>query len=226
MRPAFRFAGVTLGLLAIDTLLLGNAQSASQPTKKDTVKSADSPLPPGAVKRFGATPFLHEGIVKSVAFSPDGKLMASGGVEKYVRFWDVASGKELFRLPIPNDIRISNLTFSPDGKTFAASGTLGGVGNAPVVALWDLAKKKVIWQFESDVKNVSEFGAMIIAFSADGRTLAGGNAKGTVLLWETATLKLRHEFQGDQGAVFSLAFQLMGNFWLVAAKRKSFSGTF
>src|SRR5207245_2353919 len=53
------------------------------------------PLPLGAVARIGATRFRHSEGITALAFSPDGKVLASGGTDHTVRFWEGATGKEL-----------------------------------------------------------------------------------------------------------------------------------
>src|SRR5260370_4597725 len=55
------------------------------------------PLPAGALARLGTIRFLHAGVVRSVAFSPDQKTLASAGDDKMIRLGDVATGKELPR---------------------------------------------------------------------------------------------------------------------------------
>jgi WD40 repeat protein len=72
-----------------------------------------------------------------LAVSPDGKIAATGGDEKSIKLWDIATGKELKSLPNQKG-RIQALAFTPDGKTLASSAC--DVGKEGEVRLWDMAK--------------------------------------------------------------------------------------
>ena len=87
----------------------------------------------------------HKGLVRSVSFSPDSKLLASSSNDHTVRLWDLTSGKEIHSITNPYE-EYSAVVFSPDGKMLAIVGRLG-ITFVRVEA-W-AARKNVIVQYHS-----------------------------------------------------------------------------
>jgi hypothetical protein len=93
------------------------------------------PLPPGALVRLGTVRLRHPGGALAVAFAPDGKTLASGGLDGTVRLWDAATGQEIRRFRGHQDI-VSAVAFSPDGRKLA-SGSWDGTGLVWGLTAWD-----------------------------------------------------------------------------------------
>jgi RNA polymerase sigma factor (sigma-70 family) len=113
-------------------------------------------------------------LVRSVAFSPDGKILASAG--RVVQFWDMATRRERSTL----DTWADRLVFAPNGKTLATVHLLPRY--AGEVKLWDVASGKQLATLEH------QNGPARIAFAPDGKTLATA-AYIDVKLWDVATAK-------------------------------------
>jgi hypothetical protein len=142
----------------------------------------------------------HTDAVESVAFSPDGTTLASGGDDNSVRLWDVASHRQVGS-PLIDDSGFSSVAFSPDGKTLAS----GSGDNS--VRLWDVASHRQVGSPLTGHTN----GVESVAFSPDGKTLASGSDDKSVRLWDVASHRQAGPpLTGHTDLVRSVAFSLDG----------------
>jgi WD40 repeat protein len=188
----------------------GTAAGASTPARKPvrTDRYGD-PLPAGALARLGTVRLRHAAPVLALAFSPDGKRLASGSRDQTVRVWDVATGREL-RRPARDLGEVTGVAFTADGKT-VISGSMHPKGG---LRAWDLHNGK-------EVRSFGPFPEVnCLALSADGKVLAAANRAGKTGLWDVASGKLlRHFSEPDSDEVLALAFSPDGKTLATGTRR-------
>jgi RNA polymerase sigma factor (sigma-70 family) len=180
---------------------LAAAKASEPPPSKEQPRTDlhGDPLPPGAIARIGTVRFRDGEAIFALAYSPDGKVLASatGSGEGVIRLWDAATGKERLLLQ-PHTYHIYSLAFSPDGKMLACIGATKGSPHAPV-QIWDVTTGKLLQSFRPLL-------GWTVAFSPDGRRLAAGGADNMVHLWDIASGKEALRFKGHEGMIWSFAF--------------------
>lgn len=143
----------------------------------------------------------HTDPVYTVAFSADGKRIATGSFDKSVKLWDATTGKELrtFAGKAGHQSLVTAVAFSPDGSGLASAGTDN------FVKVWDVPTGKP--QLETDLTA----GGTKVAVSPDGKLYAVGAADGSVKVFTAADNKLSQTLSpGATGAVIGLGFNQAG----------------
>lgn len=190
---AFGLAGL-VGLGAVGGLTFGIVSWLHRPGLAVTSTPAPTPTPvPGTVY---VTYKGHTGPVYTLAWTPRGNHIASGGGDKGVRIWNPT-------LPAGNDLQVflrhsgsvNSIDWSPDGKRIASG------GSDTEVLVWDASTGNNSIAYKRHTNNVRT-----IAWSPDGRFIASGGDDNTVQVWDAATAALVYKFTGHTGMIWSLAW--------------------
>lgn len=162
-------------------------------------------LPEAALGKVHAVVQLgHAGRVEASAFSPDGKVLLSGGAEGTAKLWDMETGREIRTLPGGDGMAVTAVAFHPDG-THILIGTEGGT-----VTYWDATTGTKVRVFDSLQQRIT--GVMV---TADGKLALGGTEGGMIGVWE-----LRRGFffgyLGNDNGVRGMAAAPDGRYFLTA----------
>jgi WD40 repeat protein len=132
--------------------------------------------------------------ITGIAFSPDGRRIASARYDGAVQVWDVATGKETLALRGHSD-GVRGVAFSPDGRCIASA------DEDHTVKVWDAATGRKTLNLDGNCDYV-----LAVAYSPDGRRLASAGFDRTIRLWDTATGKETLTLRGHSKMVMGVAF--------------------
>src|SRR5262249_36660234 len=151
--------------------------------------------------------FKHPRGALSMAITPDRKMLATGGWDRTVRYWDLTANKEVKQLTGDFQHNVVALAFSPDGKTIFTS-TANAEGR-----LWNVDPGTVRQRFDASIGTTFSHAA----FSPNGKTVATAIGDGALVIWDTANGREQARLRGHSGHVKALAFTPGGETLLAGA---------
>lgn len=181
----------------------GAPRAARIPARPAAAASRPQPEPPPRPLRkpeLLSTLTGHDRWVNSVAFSPDGRLLASCSYDNSVALWDVRRGEGERLIGHAGPLlgvmgSVFSVAFSPDGRTLASG------GNDDTVRLWDVDSRRVTRTLQTGGGNVNA-----VAFSPDGRLLAAGGQFQRTELWDPRQGRQVGVLGGHALSVVAVAF--------------------
>ncbi len=144
----------------------------------------------------------HKWPVRSVCFSPDGRLALSGSGDDTLRLWDLQTG-ECLRTLEGHKWSVYSVCFGPDGR-LALSG-----GMDKTIRLWDVQTGECLRTLEGHEDDVNS-----VCFSPDGRRALSGSEDNTLRLWDVQTGRCLRTLEGHEDDVNSVCFSPDGRFAL------------
>ncbi len=136
----------------------------------------------------------HSSSINSVAFSPDGELLASGSADSTVKIWDVER-QELLRTLSSRGGGISSVAWSPDNRHLA----VGAYDN--IITIWDVSTGTLHHRLKGHDDWIYS-----VAWNRDGDRLASGSGDGTIRIWKTSTGQLLNTLKGHEDWIYAVAW--------------------
>ena len=141
----------------------------------------------------------HDAWISSVAFAPDGEIIASGSNDKTIKLWSLSGQNEIATLE-GHQGGVTSIAFSPDGRFIASA------SNDKTVKMWSVEAQKEIATFVGH-----RYGVEALAFSPNGDVLASGGRDYRIKLWSVADKQLIRTLPRQENILQSLGFSRDGD---------------
>ena len=151
----------------------------------------------------------HTDVVNSLAFSPDGSVLASASHDKTIILWNLQQRQALATLR-GHEGEVEHLSFSPDGSLLASASW------DKTVILWDVKKQQALATLHEHDDWIEH-----LSFSPDGSLLASASWDKTIILWNVKQQKALATLRGRKGNVEHLSFNPDGSLWAAASHDKT-----
>ncbi len=177
---------------------------------------------PNNIHYINTIPDAHKNEIRSLAFRPDGKILASGSGDKKVKLWDISdiNNIKLIKTLEGHSSWMHQVKFSPDGKILISS------SGDKTVRVWNVEQPDKAYLIET-FRGYSNW-IRGLAFSRDGKVLVSGSDDKTLRLWKTETKELLQTWRGHDERLQMIAFSpdgktLASSSWDFTVKSWEFS---
>ncbi len=182
--------------------------------------------------RLGEDQGGHTDTIVGVAFSPDGRLLATSSIDKEIILWDAETGTVIRHLTGHEDW-VNRVAFTPDGKQLVSVSGNFFITALPIPSLGTKDASVRLWDVETG-EQIRIFGAegeghqgpiMSLAVSPDGQYALTGDTNGLIILWDIASGEEVRRMESPGDWVSSLAFTPDGSAFMSALGKPSIGGT-